>query len=99
MNFPRELQKAIVEAMLFTATHPLPSSAFLRPQKATLLRRVAAELPGIGFDRARNVEDFFGSIESMFWAGEDDWKKIEGIGKVTAQMAWEALHGKKERDE
>lgn len=71
-----------------------PSSAFLRPGKATLLRRIVAELPGIGFDRARNVEEFFGSVESMFFAGVKEWQEIEGIGKVTAQMAWEALHGK-----
>ena len=73
-----------------------PSCAFLKPGKASMLRRMAAELPGVGFDRARNVESYFGSIEAMFWAGVKDWEKIEGIGKVTARLAWEALHGKEE---
>lgn len=72
-----------------------PSSAFLRPGKASLLRRMVTELPGIGFDRARNVEEFFGSIEAMFFAEIEEWQEIEGIGKVTAKMVWEALHGSK----
>lgn len=71
-----------------------PSSAFLRPSKAPLIRRIAAELPGIGFDRAAKVETFFGTLESMWYADLADWAGIPGIGKVTAKLAWEALHGK-----
>jgi hypothetical protein len=28
----------------------------------------------------------------MIGASEQEWRKVEGVGKVLAKMAWEALH-------
>jgi len=60
--------------------------------KPTLLRKIAAELPGVGVGRSALVEKHFGSVYNMFMATEKDWLKIDGVGKVTARMSWEALH-------
>jgi len=67
-------------------------SMFLNPMKPSLVRRIAEELPGVGFDRALAVERKFESVRSMFEASEEEWRNVEGIGKVTAKTAWEALH-------
>jgi DNA integrity scanning protein DisA with diadenylate cyclase activity len=36
----------------------------------------------------------FGSVEKMCLAEERDWVEVEGIGKVTAKLCVQALHGK-----
>lgn len=70
-----------------------PPTAYLRPGKPSLIRRIAVELPGIGYYRVRNVEEAFGeSVKKMFEASEEEWLDIKGIGKITAKNAWEALH-------
>lgn len=69
-----------------------PPSAYLRPGKPSLLRRIAIELPNIGYDRVMQVEKAFGTVNKMFEATEEEWRMVEGIGKVTAKNAWKALH-------
>lgn len=61
--------------------------------RPSLLRRVAAELPGIGVDRSVAVERHFGSVAAMFAADVKEWMKVEGVGKVIARAVVEALHG------
>lgn len=56
--------------------------------KPTLLRRVAKELPGIGWDRSQAVEDKFGSVLKMTEASVEDWESILGIGPTTAMNAF-----------
>ncbi len=73
--------------------------------KPSLARRIAAELPGVGVDRSRDVADYFiakcTSVEDavcyMFEATEEEWRSIPGVGKVTAKMCWDALHGGKHK--
>ena len=58
-----------------------------------LVRRVAKELPGIGWERSRTVSDHFSSVEAMCTADVEEWARIPGVGKGIAQRAVEALHG------
>lgn len=53
--------------------------------KAPLLRRVAAELPGIGWQKSREVAKHFGSVLEMSLATEREWRQIPGIGKILAE--------------
>lgn len=69
-----------------------PPSALLRPGKASLIRRMASELMGVGWERATAVEKHFGSVSKMFVAREEEWRKVEGFGKLTARKVYEALH-------
>lgn len=63
--------------------------------RPTLLRRIAAELPGIGFDKSANVAAHFASVEELFCASERELAKIPGIGKELSQRIWGALHNGK----
>lgn len=50
------------------------------------IRRVAAELPGVGVEKSqRVVEHFEGSLTRMMCAGEKEWQEIDGIGPKTAK--------------
>lgn len=60
---------------------------FIRP---TLARRVAAELPGVGFERSSDVAVAFPTIRGMVNASEKDWTKVKGIGKTLAKRIVEA---------
>lgn len=61
--------------------------------KPSLARRVASELPGIGWGRSGDVADKFHTVQEMVSADVKDWESIPGIGKVTALKAVAALHG------
>lgn len=63
-------------------------------KRASLLRRVAAELPGVGWIRSGAVEKHFASIQEMTIANERDWVQIEGIGPGIAKRVVKALRGK-----
>jgi hypothetical protein len=57
----------------------------------TLLRaRVAAQLPGVGFERALSVARHFPSIVDMINADASEWEQVPGIGKVIARAVWRA---------
>jgi ERCC4-type nuclease len=60
-------------------------------ERPGLLRRMAAQLPGIGWDRSAKVASHFGSIRAMVGAGVDDWMEIDGIGKGIATKVVEAI--------
>lgn len=53
--------------------------------KAPLIRRLAAELPGIGWQKSREVARHFGSVMEMVLASEREWRRIPGIGKILAE--------------
>jgi ERCC4-type nuclease len=55
---------------------------FTRP---TLARRVAAELPGIGFDRSGMIAGHFETVRKMVAADEKEWRTLPGIGKKLAK--------------
>lgn len=61
--------------------------------RPTVLRRIAAQLPHIGWERSRAVTERFRSVEAMVQASLQDWCEIEGIGKVIAKSVMEVLHG------
>lgn len=50
----------------------------------TLLRRVAAELPGIGIEKSGMVAGHFSNVTEMVMADEAEWRKLPLIGKKTA---------------
>lgn len=60
--------------------------------KPSLVRRWAAELPGVGWELAKRVEDKFGCVHGMVLAEERDWITIQGIGKETAKRIMLEIH-------
>lgn len=73
------------------------STALTLVSRPSLLRRVAKELPGVGWDRSGHVSRHFNSVVEMAVAGEAEWRTIEGIGKDTARKVVAALEGRGER--
>jgi len=75
---------------------PQPPQVYVpqREHGKILLRYVAAELPGIGWQKAVLVEEKFGTVKRMVEAKESEWLEIEGIGKLTAHMVYKALREK-----
>jgi ERCC4-type nuclease len=63
-------------------------------ERPGLLRRLAAQLPLIGWERSAEVARYFGTAASMISASPADWMQIHGIGKGIALKVTEALHGK-----
>ena len=61
--------------------------------RPNMLRRIAAELPLIGWERSAAVAQHFKSVEAMVEATEAEWREIDGIGKGIAKAVVEALHG------
>jgi ERCC4-type nuclease len=56
-----------------------------------LRARVAAQLPGVGFERAVAAANHFGSVRELINAGPADWEGVPGIGKVIARVVKEAV--------
>jgi ERCC4-type nuclease len=61
--------------------------------KPGLVRRVAAELPLIGWERSSAVAEEFPSVLALALADEVAWLKIKGIGKVIAHKVVSAIRG------
>lgn len=63
--------------------------------RASLVRRLAAELNGVGVVRSANVEqkvrELGISARNMMGWSEEQWMEVEGIGKVTAKGIVEEL--------
>jgi len=59
--------------------------------KPNLTRRIAAELPNIGWTKSKAVAAHFGSVVEMVLANQDEWEQIEGIGKGIAAKVTKAL--------
>ena len=76
------------------ALHKGTPTALLATSPPSLIRRIAAELPHIGFDRGRLVEQHFGSVAEMVNASMEEWEKIRGIGRLTAREVFEAINRK-----
>lgn len=68
---------------------PLPQkSLVIRP---SVLRRVAAQLPGIGYEKSASVEREFKTVFSMANADALQWRRVEGIGKAISQKVIRAI--------
>lgn len=74
--------------------HALPTTAILHP--LTPYERsfigIASSLPGIEYERAKAVMKHFKSVNKMINASEEEWREVEGIGKVIARNVWNVLH-------
>lgn len=79
---------------------PPPIATFENP---SLLRRIAKELPAIGWDKSIliaggyinnvRVEGKFKSVREMVNANEQTWQQIDGIGKTIARKIVNDLNG------
>ena len=68
-------------------------------KRASHLRMMAAQLPGIGWGRAGKVEKYFGSITGMVNSSLEQWLEIEGIGKKTAEGVLRVLMEEPEEEQ
>lgn len=59
--------------------------------RPSLVRRMAKELPGIGWDRSLAVDEHFCSVVAMVGAGEGEWASLAGIGPKTAKRVTAAM--------
>lgn len=59
----------------------------------SLKRRLASQLPGIGYVRSQAVDEHFPSIWAMVNASAEEWTTIEGVGKTTAEKVVAACRG------
>ena len=60
-------------------------------QQPSLMRRVAKELPGIGWERSLVVEAKWDSVRDMVNAPVEEWLELDGIGKGIASRVQEEL--------
>ena len=70
----------------------VPIAALLSPSKPKWPVQFAANLPGVGWQRAFEIEKHFETVGRMIGASEEEWKQVEGIGKLGAKKIWDALH-------
>lgn len=59
--------------------------------KPSVMRRMAACLPGIGWKRSGAVEAHFQNIIDMVCGETDEWMEVEGVGKETARKVVDTL--------
>jgi ERCC4-type nuclease len=67
---------------------PAPVSLLRKP---SLVRRIAKELPLIGWERSDKVAKRFPTVASMLLADEKEWREVEGIGKVLANAVVKSI--------
>jgi ERCC4-type nuclease len=61
--------------------------------RVSLLRKIASEIPGIGFTKSAAVEKAFISVSHMLNADVETWAEIPGIGERLATRIWTDLRG------
>ena len=62
-------------------------------QKPGIVRRVAKELTGVGWDRSGEIARHFRTVRQMVNATEEEWRQIPGIGKKLARSVFRELGG------
>lgn len=62
--------------------------------RPSLVRRMASELPGVGWERSGIVAQHFVTVRAMINADDKEWRSLDGIGKITARRVVEAIGGK-----
>jgi hypothetical protein len=60
-------------------------------REATLVEKVAVQLPGID-SKVSEVAARFGSVAEMIGASEAEWLEVKGVGKKGAKTIVEAIH-------
>lgn len=73
------------------ALYTPPDAAIL--DLPSLTRRWAFALPGIGMERAKDVEAAFKTPIALAMAEEAAWRAIPGVGETIAARVMEAIHG------
>lgn len=63
--------------------------------RPSLVRRVAAELPGIGYQKSGAVSAKFKTVRDLANAPESDWREIDGVGKTLSKRIVGAISGEK----
>lgn len=63
--------------------------------RPSLVRRVAAELPGIGLEKSGQVSAKFKTVRDLANADEHAWREIPGVGKVLSKRVVAAINGEK----
>ena len=59
--------------------------------KVSTRRKLASQLPGIGWERSAAVAKYFPTTLDMILADEKDWASIDGIGKGIAKKVTKAI--------
>lgn len=91
LNFQEPRRKHSSLQTIYTSS---PPTALLH--KPSLLRRVAKELPGVGWGRSLDVDQHFKSVRDMANASVKEWESIPNIGIITAKKVVSSLNGRKE---
>lgn len=69
-------------------------------RQPSLVRRMAAQILGVGWEKSKLIEQEFRTVRAMAAAGVADWMRIKGIGKSIAQRTVRAINeGGLEREE
>jgi ERCC4-type nuclease len=72
-----------------TYTPPPPVVQLVKPG---IVHRVAAEIEGFGWDKAKAVAGEFRTVREMVDADEKRWAGIDGVGKTLARRAVKSLN-------
>lgn len=78
--------------LAFEPTPPAPTTYIAKP---SLVAQVAAQLPGVGWDRAHKLARRFGTVEALVEADPQELEGVEGVGPVTARKVWRSVRGLK----
>lgn len=90
VNFQKSPDKHNSLHQIYTLAPPV-----VQLTRPGLVRRVAKELDGIGWERSGQVAAQFKSVREMVDANQKQWYAIEGIGKKTAEKVVAELQGLK----
>jgi len=60
-----------------------------------LVRLMAKELKLVGWEKAREISNRFGSMAALLEAGPKELMEVPGIGSLLAHRIWRVLHGLK----
>jgi len=71
---------------------PKPPGVLL--SRPSFIRRVAAELKGVGWEKSKAIVEHFSSVREMVNADEDEWMKVPGVGKKMAREIVASLQGR-----
>jgi ERCC4-type nuclease len=86
---------ALHKGMNFKAKQEGTIDLIAAVEKPSLVRRIGAELPAVGLTRSLPLARRFKTLKELFEASEKDLLEVEGFGKVTSRLVYDALHGEK----
>lgn len=59
--------------------------------RPSLCRMVAAQLPGVGWEKSKGITEKFRTVESLVAASPDELMDVDGVGPKLAKGIWEGL--------